>query len=268
MQTKKLFVLILLLSITNAGTIGLQTSCNFTNSTLNFLIRNVGNDTAYGISIGVYFEGKEVYRSGVGNLVSGDKINFGVPLKIDKRGDYLAIVSISYTDSSGVPASTLAHCGFSYVFPLAKIILISPPKITQIDSTHQKLEMNITNLANNETTSNFYLVLPSSFLANISTSQLNASFSDVRMYSLPVSLAPGSSRSFSFLITYSGVVQGTFEGIAYTTFSRGNDHFTTFVAFPLQATQQNNIYLYILVAIIIAIVLIITIIILRKRKKA
>jgi len=259
--TRIILALIFFLTFTTAGVITLQTNCSFSNSTLYFTIKNIGNDTAYGVSITPFFEGKEYPSKGKQSLMPYDSLSFELPLQIVENGTYLSTLSIEYSDSSGVPAFTLAHCLFSKGVPSQSFILLSFPKITKLGSTKYEVDINVTNVGKVPINSTLFLLLPTSFLSNTS----NFSFS----------LFPGETKRFSTEIQYKGVVQGIFEGIAFVSFSLNNKHFTYFVAFPLSTYQQDLLselftqaWIYLILGVIgIIAVLLVFLILKRKRAK-
>jgi hypothetical protein len=225
MKNIAVLVLISFLAFATAGVVTLQTSCSFSNSTLFFTIKNIGNDTAYGLNVIPIFEGKEYPQQGK-DLSPGDSLSFKLPLQIAENGSYLSILSIGYSDSSGVPVFTLAHCGFHYGLSSPPLLLISEPNLNFLGSGKYKLELNVTNLGRTPINSTLFLYLPLSFFSNIS----NFSFQ----------LLPAETKQFSATITYKGKVQGVFEGIVFAPFYLDNKHFTSFVTFPLPTYSSSS----------------------------
>jgi len=254
MKNIAILVLISFLAFAAAGVITLQTNCSFSNSTLYFTIKNIGNDTAYGVNVIPIFEGKEYTAVGKPNLLPGDSLTFKLPLQIAENGSYFSALSIGYSDSSGVPAFTLAHCIFSYGLPSPSFLLLPQPKLSFLGSGKYKLDISITNLGRTPINSTLFILLPLSFFSNAS----NFSFS----------LSPAQTKEFSVVINYKGIVQGVFEGIAFVPFSFDNEHFTSFVAFSLSTYQQqtNNLPIEVAVVIVVFLILLFVFLILKKRK--
>ena len=254
MKNIAILVLISFLAFATAGVITLQTNCSFSNSTLYFTIKNIGNETAYEVNVIPIFEGKEYASIGKHDLPPGDSLSFKLPLQIAENGSYFSALSIGYSDSSGVPAFTLAHCIFSYGLPSPSLLLLSQPKLGFLGSGKYKLDINITNLGRTPINSTLFILLPLSFFSNAS----NFSFS----------LPPAQTKEFLAMISYKGVVQGIFEGIAFVSFSLGNKHFTSFVAFPLSTSQQqtNNLPIEVAVVIAVFLILLLVFLILKRRK--
>jgi len=251
---KKILILISFLALASAGVISLQTNCSFSNSTIFFTIKNIGNDTAYGLSLIPMFEGKNYPAVGKESLPPDEFIRFGVPVQIPMNGTYLSTLSIGYTDSSGVPAFTLAHCIFSYGLPSPTILLLSRPIITQIGSNKYKIDMNITNLGRSPVNSTLFLLLPFSFFSNIS----NFSFS----------ILPAQTKQFSAIIAYKGAVQGTFEGIAFVPFYLDGKHLTSFVSFQISTypKQIDNNLLLLAVGVTVVLIIILILLIIKRKK--
>jgi hypothetical protein len=246
-----IFVLISFFTLATAGVITLQTNCSFSNSTLYVTIKNIGNDTAYGVSVTPFFEGNSLpSKGGNESLAPYESVSFEFPLQVVENGTYLSILSIEYTDSNNVAAYTLAHCLFFNGIPTHSFLLLFP-SIKRFDTTKYKIDINVTNIGRVPINSTLFLFLPMAFFSNAS--------------SFSFSLSPGETKRFSTEIQYKGIVQGIFEGIAFVSFSLNDKHYTYFVPFPLSTYPQTTTGIYLLSGIIIGIAIVVLVFFLMKK---
>lgn len=221
------FILILILGFSYAGTVTLTGTCSksLTSNIITFGLNNSGNEAAYSLQITPVISNANLKTNSytIIALNPGSKYNVNVSLtNITANGTYVNYFKISYQQSNST-FDALFPCIDNFYTITNSTISLSK-NVTENNNTYY-INITATNNGNTNKTVNVSLILPQTF------QYISKSYSVTKLTS-------GDTSVNTFKVkTQSGV--GSYSGAIIASYVNNGLHYSTYQTLVLTQTQQN-----------------------------
>lgn len=209
-------VLIVVLGQANAGTIALTSVCNFSEysngsagGVMHYKIVNNGDSPAYGLLLTFSVDNKNVYEASFKDLFPNTAKEISIPLALTKKGDYLMVTKIEYSDTGSNYFFTIAPCIFVYKSQVPHSLIITTKSVSNSGNKFSAV-LSVTNIEDYQVNGTLNVILPKSF-SNVKTG-------------IPVSIPPKQTKDFTISADYIGAGTLSSVGVAYIDLSNETVH--------------------------------------------